>query len=70
MAKGKMNPLQIVLGIVFAAAGMTYLFMGLDLIPDTYLLVVGFLDDAVVMLLLWWIFKKSKKWIKKVKLPK
>lgn len=68
MAKGKMNPLQIVLGIVFTAAGLAYLFLGLDLIPDSYLMIVGFLDDAVVMLILWWLFARSKKWIKKVKM--
>lgn len=55
------KPLPIVLGIVFAAAGLNYLFLGLDLVPDGFMTVIGYLDDAVVMVVLWILFKKAQK---------
>ena len=61
MAKKKMNIMQIILGILFTAAGLTYLALGADLVPDASMTVVGFMDDAVVMFVLWILFKRAQK---------
>ena len=64
MAKKDIKPLPIVLGIVFTAVGLSYLFWGLDLIPDGKMGVIGYLDDAAVMIALWVMFARAKKKIK------
>lgn len=57
----KIKPLHILLGALFAAAGLTYLFIGLDIFPDAAVPVLGFIDDAFVMFALWILFQRAKK---------
>jgi uncharacterized membrane protein YkvA (DUF1232 family) len=62
--KERYNPLAIVMGAVFAAVGLAYLFWGLDLLPDSTMLIVGYLDDAVVMIALYALFWKFTRTMK------
>ena len=59
--KKKSKPVLFLLGLIFTTAGLGYLFLGLDLIPDNSMFFFGFLDDAAVMLALWVFYKRLKK---------
>jgi len=64
MIKKNIKPLHIILGIIFSAAGLYYLFLGIDILPDNTMPVVGYLDDAAVMFALWVMFKRAQKKLK------
>ena len=55
------KPVLFLLGLIFTTAGLGYLFLGLDIIPDTSVLFLGFLDDAAIMVALWVLYKRVKK---------
>jgi len=63
MAKD-IKPLPLVMGILFTAVGLAYLFWGLDLLPDATMGLVAYLDDATVMVGLWILFSRLKKKLK------
>jgi uncharacterized membrane protein YkvA (DUF1232 family) len=60
----KIRPLPMLLGLIFTTAGLSYLFWGMDIVPDNVMPIVGYLDDAFVMIGLWILFKKAQKKLK------
>lgn len=56
---------KIVLGVVLATAGLWYIMLGVDIIPDK-LPWLGYLDDAVLILVLGYVWRTIiKNMIKK-----
>jgi|WetSurMetagenome_2_1015567.scaffolds.fasta_scaffold577205_2 uncharacterized membrane protein YkvA (DUF1232 family) len=61
MRSGKTNFIQFAVGVIFLAAGLAYIALGADIVPDGFMGIVGYLDDGVVIIALWLLFKRARK---------
>ena len=56
--------------LIFLSLGLTYLFWSFDVLHDTLLPVIGWTDDAIVLLIVAWVIRGDLrnivKWAKKV----
>lgn len=52
---------KFIMAIFLIVLGLIYLFLSLDLIPDKVLPVIGYLDDAGVILLLYFLYRRAVK---------
>lgn len=65
-SKGKIKVLRLgkfLLSILLMVLGLAYLFTSLDIIPDKIIPVIGYIDDAGVLILLYFLYRRAvKKW--------